>query len=77
MLCGLVRLVAQEFRIKQVKINANGQVVIDYESDLNGRFTLLQGPTVTNITTPLLTSPGQAGIAEFTTPNPLPNKATF
>ncbi|MCI0540805.1 MAG: thrombospondin type 3 repeat-containing protein [Verrucomicrobiales bacterium] len=77
LLVGLTLVVAQEFRIQEVKVDGTGLITIRYNSDPASRFVLLQGPTVTNITMPVVTNSGVVGSAVFTQPVGSANREVY
>src|SRR5262245_36173172 len=56
---------AHGFQMGQIRPGESGEGIVDYESDPNGRFTLFQGDSITNISTAVATADGRLGIGQF------------
>ena len=57
---------APELRIKSVTLDSPNHVTITYDAQAGSSYTLLQGNSVTNITTPVATnSVASVGAAQF------------
>ncbi|MCW5557800.1 MAG: hypothetical protein KIT22_08210, partial [Verrucomicrobiae bacterium] len=70
-------LAAAEFDIISARFTPNGDLEVIYESDSDGKFTLLYGDSLNAITVPLASKPGQSGTAVFRLPFSLEHQTGF
>src|SRR5690242_8355952 len=77
LLGGFAALLAQNLRITAIKETQPGQLAVEYQSDTPGRFRLLRGSTVTNITTPVATNDAHTVSGRFLLPIERTNSAAF
>ena len=68
---------APELAIKQIKLDSPHHVTITYDAEAGANYALLQGNSVTNITTPVATNSGTAGSSFFTHSLPPASQESF
>src|SRR6478752_3466680 len=67
----------QAFEISDAQLQGANQAVIQYQSQPNAQFILLQGRSVLTITTPVATNSGSAGPGQFIWPLAANEPAVF